>query len=292
MNFQGTRQQMIPAAALILLLLVSAGCNKFKSREEVREGNTYFKVGKYDTALAKYNLAMQLDPDAKKILLNVGLAYMGLYQPGSKAPQDVEYSQKAIDSLRGYLQAYPDDSKAAEYLVTLYNLTGRTDDAIAFYKDFVTKHPNDPKAQESLANLYFQRPETFNDGLAAMQQAIALTPSKSDLKALYETIGAQAWDKAYHFPDLTSDQKAPIITAGITAINKALDIDPNYEQALAFINLLYREQAAIETDPNKKQQDTDMADQYRAKAMAIVQAQQAQARKNAPATGSSTSTPQ
>ncbi len=41
------------------------------------------------------------------------------------------------------------------------------------------------------------------------------------------------------------------------ALNKAIEIKPDYFEAISYINLLYREKAKIETDPVKKQEYTD-----------------------------------
>ena len=268
----------------LAILLSTAACNKFQSRSEIRAGNELFRVGKYDTALAKYDRALQLDPGEKKIYKNIGLAYMGMYQPGSKHPKDLEYAQKAIDYLQKYVQAYPDDKKAPEYLVTMYLNSGRVDDALTFFQGYSQQHPEDAKARETMANLYFQKAD-FPNGVRMMEEAMRITGPK---KETYETIGAQAWDKAHNYPDLNDEQRQQVITQGIEAENKALAIDPDYPEALAFINLLYREQAKLEqkNDAQKAAEDIAKADEYRNKAIELNKKKAAEkAAKAAPATG-------
>jgi len=267
MRFFSNSRRVAPVIGALAILLAGVGCNKFKSRGEIRAGNDLFKAQKYDTALAKYNRALELDPKEKKIYKNIGLAYMGLYQPGSKHPKDVEYSDKAIDYLKRYIEAFPEDKKAPEYLVTMYMNTGRLDDALAFFQSYSAAHPDDAKAFETMANIYFQKAD-FADGVAMMEKAMNIQgPSKE----AYETIGAQAWDKAHNFPDLTDEQRQAVITQGIEALNKSLQIDPDYVEGLAFINLLYREQAKLDqkTDPAKAQEDVAKADEYRNRAIEL-----------------------
>jgi tetratricopeptide (TPR) repeat protein len=267
----------------LILLLSTAACNKFESRSEIRAGNEQFRVGKYDTALAKYDRALQLDPHEKKIYKNIGLAYMGMYQPGSKHPKDLDYAQKAIDYLKKYIDAFPDDKKAPEYLVTMYLNAGRVDDALGFFQAYSQRHPNDAKAKETMASLYFQKAD-FPKGVQMMEEAMRITGPK---KETYETIGAQAWDKAHNYPDLNDEQRQQVITQGIEAENKALALDPNYSEALAFINLLYREQAHIDQriNPQRAPEDIAKADEYRAKAIELNKQKAAEKAKAAPGTG-------
>ncbi len=279
MNFKARKGRSVGSAflssALVLLLLSSAGCDKFQSRAEIRQGNDFFRVGRYDTALAKYDHALQLDPGAKKLYKNIGLAYMGLYQPGSKHPKDLEYQQRAIDYLKKYIEAYPKDEKAPEFLVTMYLNAGRLDDALAFFQDYSQKHPRDAKAMETMASLYFQKAD-FPHGVEMMENAMKITGPK---KETYETIGAQAWDKAHNYPDLTDEQRQAVVTQGIESENKALALDSNYTEALAFINLLYREQAKLDqkTDPAKAEADIAKAEEYRNKAIELQKQKTAQA---------------
>src|SRR6516165_6800432 len=119
------RQRAATGAALTVLVLVLAGCDKIKSKQEIKKGNEFFKAANYEAALASYQEALKLDPGEKKIYKNIGLAYMGRYQPGSKHPKDLEFAQKAIDNLDTYVQAYPQDRKAREFLVSMYLATDR-----------------------------------------------------------------------------------------------------------------------------------------------------------------------
>jgi tetratricopeptide (TPR) repeat protein len=262
------RKWKIEVALLLAAVVALSGCNKFKSRDKVRSGNGYFKVGKYETALALYKQALELDPNEAKLYKNIGVTYLSLYQPGSKHPKDLDFAQKAIDNLKKYIEAYPEDKKATELLVTTYLRAERVDDALAFFQDWVKKNPGDPKAIETLANLYFQKAD-FAHGVEMMENAMKISGPK---KETYETIGAQAWDKAHNYPDLTDEQRQAAITLGIDALNKALALDTNYTEALSFINLLYREQAKLDekTDKAKAAEDIAKADEYRAKAIELI----------------------
>jgi tetratricopeptide (TPR) repeat protein len=183
----------------ILLLLTAAlastvACEKIKSKQAVKAGNEFFKAGKYETALAKYQEAQRFDPDEVKLKKNIGLAYMGLYQPGSKHAKDLEYASKAIENLKTYVTAYPDDKKSREFLVSMYLATDRYDDAIVFYEQMLKADPKDTKAMGSIASMYFKKGD-FDKGMEWQQKVADAEGRNPDP---YVMIGVQAWDRSGH----------------------------------------------------------------------------------------------
>lgn len=252
------------AAALLLLSMISfAGCKKIEARQEVKRGNEAFKAGNYASALASYENASRLDPSQSKLQKNIGLAYMAMYQPGSKHPKDLQFAAKAIENLKAYLAAHPEDKRANEFLVSMYLSTDRYDDAIAFYKQRLESNPKDVKAIQSLAAMYFKKGD-FNQGFEWLNKRTALEPDNPEA---YVMIGVQAWDRSYHYPDIDPATRTQIVDTGLHAVEKALQIKPDNFDALTYINLLYREKAKVETDPAKQQEDIAAADKYRQQAL-------------------------
>jgi len=275
------RQRPRAAAAVLCLLAVSAlaGCNKIKSKQEIKAGNEFLKASQYQPALAAYQEALRLDPAEKRLHKHIGLAYMGLYQPGSKHPKDLEFAQKAIDHLKTYVDAYPEDRKAREYLVSMYMNAQRFDDAIAFFQsDVLKRDPKDAKAMQTISSLYFQKGD-FDNGVAWLKKRLEVEGNNPEV---YYLIGVQAWDRSYHFPDLDPAVRAKIVDEGLEALNKAVQMKPDYFEAVSYINLLYREKAKMETDPAKKQEYIDTANKYLQQALEM--RKQAQEKAKAAAT--------
>ncbi|MEO8432618.1 MAG: tetratricopeptide repeat protein [Acidobacteriota bacterium] len=254
------------AAALLLLTVVSfSGCKKIQARQEVKRGNEFFKAGNYPSALAAYQNASRLDPGQEKLKKNIGLAYMAMYEPGSKHPKDIEFAAKAIENLKAYLVDHPEDKRAHEFLVSLYLSTDRYDDAIAFYQERLQNDPKNVKAIQSLAAMYFKKGD-FDKGVEWLQKRAALEPNNPEG---YVMIGVQAWDRSYHYPDLDPTTRARIVDMGLENVDKALKIKPDSFEALTYINLLYREKAKMEPDPAKQQELIATAEKYRQQAMEL-----------------------
>jgi tetratricopeptide (TPR) repeat protein len=259
------RSPRAAVAVLIVLAAAQTGCNKIKSRQEIKKGNEYFKATQYQAALASYQEAQRLDPGEKKLDKFIGETYMALYQPGSKHQKDIEFSNNAIKHLQAYLQAYPNDRKVREYLVSMYLALDRYDDAIGFYQDLLKSDPKDSKAMSSLAAMYFKKGD-FQNGLEWEKKRAALDPNNPEP---YVMIGVQAWDRSYHYPDVPAEIRGKIVADGMDALQTALKLKPDNFDALTYMNLLYREKAKIETDEAKKVEDIAAADKYREQALEL-----------------------
>jgi tetratricopeptide (TPR) repeat protein len=259
------RSPRAAVAVLILLAAAQTGCNKIKSRQEIKKGNEYFKATQYQAALASYQDAQRLDPGEKKLDKFIGETYMALYQPGSKHQKDLEFSANAIKHLQTYLQAYPNDRKVREYLVSMYLAVDRYDDAIGFYQDLLKNDPKDSKAMSSLAAMYFKKGD-FQNGLEWEKKRAALDPTNPEP---YVMVGVQAWDRSYHYPDVPAEIRGKIVADGMEALQTALKLKPDNFDALTYMNLLYREKAKIETDDAKRAEDVAAADKYREQALEL-----------------------
>jgi tetratricopeptide (TPR) repeat protein len=275
------RQRAVTAAILLLAAFASAGCNKLKSKQEIKRGNEFLKAAQYQSALSAYQEALRLDPSEDKLHKHIGIAYMGMYQPGSKHPKDLEYAQKAIENLKQYVAAYPQDQKVLEYLVSMYLNTERFDDAIAFYQnELLKRNPKDTKAMQSLAMLYFKKGD-FDNGVKWLKERLNVVTTDPERAEVYYLIGVQAWDRSYNYPDVDPAVRGKIVDDGLAALNKAVEIKPDYFEAISYINLLYREKAKMETDPAKKQEYTDTANKYLQQALEMRKAAQEKAKAEA-----------
>ena len=62
-----------------------------------------------------------------------------------------------------------------------------------------------------------------------------------------------------------------IVDEGITNLQKAIQLRPDYDDAMAYLNLLYRQKADMETDPAARDNDVKLADDLVDKVKAIKQ---------------------
>jgi hypothetical protein len=99
--------------------------------------------------------------------------------------------------------------------------------------------------------------------MEALQERATKEPNNPD--AFY-TIATYYWDEAYRDFKLKEAEKRDFVSKGMDAIDRALQIKPDYIEALVYKGLLLRLQANMEKDPAKQQQLIKQAEQMSEKA--------------------------
>ena len=100
-----------------------------------------------------------------------------------------------------------------------------------------------------------------------------------DFDDALEKTGVQGENVEFMSPEEKAATQANIDEA-LTALNKALEIRPNYFDAMEYQNLLWREKAKFEKDETKKAELIRQADLVSQKALALkLKAQEEEAKK-------------
>ncbi len=146
------------------------------------------------------------------------------------------------------------------------------DKAIAAYEVPVQMNPEDPIGYRQVANLLnkYGRFEETMDWLARARDVNAENPEG------YYLIATYYWDKVYRDPDLGQRERQQYIDLGLEQLDEALVLEDEYVDALVYKNLLLREKAKV--DPRNQEALIAEADEYRARALEIRDAQQEAAR--------------
>lgn len=266
-------------AALCLMVASLSSCTKIEARMAIRDANTAYEKEDYKSALVNYKKARKIDPQSFPDLDRmIGYSEIGLYIPDEKSPQNEAHADAAIVELNNYLRKRPDDRIARDALINMYLNANRTDEAIAYFRNWLNDHPADLEAVKSIATLYAKKGD-FNESLNWYQK-ITLLDSKNPES--YYIFGVVCYEKVAKNPPQDTAEKMSIIEKGKGALQHAIDMKPDYFEAMAYLNLLWRQQAVIDnaTDPVKAQQDVAQADAIRNRAVEIIKARKSQTKKS------------
>ena len=113
---------------------------------------------------------------------------------------------------------------------------------------------------------FYNRQGDFQKTIATLEDAAQLEPNNPEG---YQLVATYYWEKAYKDQKLLPAEQYTYITQGIAATDRALDIKPDYVEALTYKNLLLRLRANLESDPVVKQQLMAEADALRNKAIEL-----------------------
>ena len=198
--------------------------------------------------------------------------------------------EKALSYAQQLTQDNPDDSKNLYAIANLYEKFGKVDDAEKTYKRITDLHATDVKACAALAGFYNKvlwddqgavydektskggRRAKFELAIETLQRCATLDPKDA---SGYFKVATFYWDKAYRDPLVTEVQKATYTEKGLEAVEKALEIKPDYWEAIVYKGLLYRVKAQMAKDPKERAKFLEQGAALTKSAMAMKKQQQA-----------------
>jgi tetratricopeptide (TPR) repeat protein len=258
---------------LLLAPLLTGGCGFVQARMAMKEGNAFYNTKHYDEAVDQYKKVIEIDPTYKDAYTNMGLAYLALYQPGSTHEKDVAYSKGAIKAFKDYLSIDPENEKVKNFLMEICQKSNNTDEAIQFFVAEHEKHPDDIKTISIIGSLY-SKLGNIEEALKWMEKRVQLEPNNPE--AFY-TIGVNCWARSYNHMDLSLEERYAILDKGLAALDKAIELKPEYFEAYTYKNLILRQKASFDTSPAQRLIYGQQADQFLKKAMELQNAAKQQA---------------
>jgi tetratricopeptide (TPR) repeat protein len=226
-------------AMLAVVVAAGSGCNKLKARDLLNKGVANFKNGQYDAAVEDFKEAKDLDPSLLNARLYLATAYASQYIPGAPSDENVKRGTAAIDEFKGVLE----------------------------------KDANNLSAIDGIGSILFQmsgqpfNPEKFQESKTYHQKHIELKPSDPEP---YYWIGVIDWtlafrgnaemrteyNKAHINKQIKESDALPaavrtdfvgkygqLVDEGIASLQKAIQLRQDYDDAMAYLNLLYRRKA-------------------------------------------------
>jgi tetratricopeptide (TPR) repeat protein len=215
-------------------------------------------VDNYQKAAEK--LSASADPNDKK-LGTLALQYL----VASYGPDKLNDPAKAEPVVQKMIQLEPGEPANYFALAKIYEDAGAYEDAEKILQAAKQAKPSDPAVYMTLAG-YYNRQGQFDKTIQALEERAAKEPNNPE--AFY-TIATYYWDEAYRDFKLKESEKKEFVGKGVEAVDHALQIKPDYMEALVYKNLLLRLQANLEKDAAKQQALLKEADRLRDKAQEL-----------------------
>lgn len=156
---------------------------------------------------------------------------------------------KAEPVLQDMIRADPGDPANYFALARLYEDAGEYQEAERILLAAKDAKPNDAVVYTSLASFY-NRQGKFDKTIDALEQR---ANKEANNPEAWQTIAVYYQDEARKDIRLKDAEKRDYINKGLAAVDKALQIKPDYADAMTYKGLLLRLGANLEKDPAKQQ---------------------------------------
>ncbi len=257
----------IPASAALLVMLAgTVGCNQLRARDQLVKGVQAFKAGEYEQAVNHFQTSVQLDPNYPAARLYLATAYSYQVVPNLDTPDNLKVAQKALDGFNSVLAKDPTDLNAMRQVASIERNIKKYDAAKDEELKIIALDPKDSQANYTIG-------------------VIDWTQAYKNATTLLGAAGMQ--DDGLGNPKKSKDVCAKITAANTALVEDALkylqaavDIDPNYDDAMQYLNLTYRRKADMECGNDAaRKADLAQADMWVQKAQGARKYNEAQKEK-------------
>jgi tetratricopeptide (TPR) repeat protein len=225
--------------ALLMLTLSVSGCNKLKARDLLNKGVNAFKNGQSDAAIEHFKQAKEADPELLNARLYLATAYASLYIPGAPSKENQARGEQAIQEFKEVLDKEPNNISAIDGIGSiLYNMGSQPYDPKKFEesKTYHQKHielrPNDPEPYYWIGVIDWLLANRTNLELRAEYNKNHLNKQVREDEPLPSSLRPEYVSKS-----------AALVEEGTNALKKSLELRPDYDDAMAYLNLMYRRKA-------------------------------------------------
>lgn len=243
-------RRVAAAAAMLIIAAGFSGCNKLKARDLLNKGVAAFKNGQYDEAVDKFQQATEADPDLLNARLYLATAYATQYIPGAPSDQNKKVGEQAVAVFKGVLERDPKNLNAIDGIGSIvFQMAGTPysaqmfEESKKYHQMHIQLKPEDPEPYYWIGVIDWTLSFRGNAELRKDYN------EKNRNKQVKETDVLPAAVRADY-----AAKYGPMIDEGIDSLKKAIEIRPDYDDAMAYLNLLDRRKAdAVESADQRAQ---------------------------------------
>ena len=220
------------AAALLLVMASTVGCTKLKARDQLVKGVQAFKAGHFEEAVNHFQTSIALDPSYDTARLDLAAAYSSQIVPDNNSPQNVKTAQNAIDGFNFVLHKDPNDLMALRQIASIHRNIKLYDQAKLDEMKVISVDPKDAEANYTIGNIDWN--EAYKNTTTILAAGGLTDDGEGNVK-------------------MSKDVCAKIVAANsalvpeaMTYLQRAIDLNPTYDDAMSMLNLAYRQKANME----------------------------------------------
>ena len=242
------------AVALAGMVLSMSGCDKLAARDQLNKGVDSYKSARYEEAIGHLQKATQLDPSLPMAKTYLATALAQNVVPGLDTPENLQTAQQAINIFQEVLAQNPSDVNSLKQVAGIYFSIKKLDDAKVWQKKVLAQDPKDPEAAYTVGVIDWT--QAHLNALRELVPAGVTDDGEGNVKAPKKVM------------EVLKQENAPLVEEGLQYLNQAMANRANYDEAMSYMNLVYRRKADVDYgDTDAVKADVAAAKDWASKAM-------------------------
>ncbi len=242
------------AVALAGMVLSMSGCNRLAARDQLNKGVDAYKSARYEEAIGHFQKATQLDPSLPMAKSYLATALAQNVVPGLDTPDNLKTADQAIEIFKDVLAKDPSDVNSLKQIAGIEFSIKKLDEAKSWQKKVLAADPKDPEAAYTVGVIDWT--QAHENTLKALQTAGINDDGEGNAKAPKKVM------------EPLKEQNGALVEEGLQYLTQAVANRANYDDAMAYLNLIYRRKADVDWgNEAARKEDIAKAEEWRTKAM-------------------------
>jgi tetratricopeptide (TPR) repeat protein len=224
------------------------------ARDEINQGVQSYKSARYEEAISHFEKATNLAP-----CLTMARSYLATAQaqnvvPGLSTPDNLRVAEQSIANFHIVLTQDPHDINSLKQVAGIFFSIKKLDDAREWQKKVLAENPDDWEASYTIGVIDWT--QAHQHSIAALSAAGLMDDGEGNIKAPPAVL------------ESIKQQNSGLVEEAFQYLTRAIEEHPNYDDAMAYLNLVYRRKADIDFDnPSLRDEDVAKAREWGRKAM-------------------------
>jgi tetratricopeptide (TPR) repeat protein len=250
----GAARIMALGVALAGMVLSMGGCNRLAARDQLNKGVDAYKSARYEEAIGHFQKATELDPSLPMAKSYLATALAQNVVPGLDTPDNLKTAQQAISMFQEVLAKDPSDVNSLKQIAGIYFSVKKFPEAKEWQKKVLAVDPKDPEAAYTIGVIDWTL--AHENALKALVPVGVNDDGEGNVKAPKKVM------------QQIQEENGPLVAEGLQYLNQAVANRPNYDDAMAYLNLTYRRKADVDYgNADAVKQDVAQAKEWSQKAM-------------------------
>jgi tetratricopeptide (TPR) repeat protein len=255
-NMNGPARTWALGIALAGMVISMSGCDKLAARDQLNKGVDAYKSARYEEAIGHFQKATQLDPSLPMAKTYLATALAQNVVPGLDTPENLKTAQQAVSIFEEVLAKDPNDINSLKQIAGIYFSIKKFDQAKVFQKKVLAVDPKDPEAAYTIGAIDWTL--AHENVLKELAPAGVNDDGEGNVKAPKKAM------------ETIKQENAPLVEEGLQYLNQAVVNRPNYDEAMVYLNLMYRRKADVDYgNASAVASDVASAKEFASKALGV-----------------------